>query len=86
MNRGKNKLVAGLLGLFLGGFGIHHFYLGSIGAGIVDIAVTWLTCGLGGLLPLIEAIMLLIMNDADFDAKYNLREPQSMEFVFSKPS
>lgn len=81
---GKTKLVAGLLALFLGGFGVHHFYLGSVTAGIVCIAVTWLTCGAGGILPLIEAIMLLVMSDADFDAKYNQRTPGSMEFVFSK--
>lgn len=84
--RGKNKMVAGLLGIFLGGFGVHNFYLGAAGAGVVDIAATWLTCGAGGILPLIEGIMLLVMSDADFDAKYNAREPGSMEFVFTKGS
>lgn len=83
--RGKTKIVAGLLGLFLGGFGVHHFYLGSTTAGIICIAATWLTCGAGGILPFIEAIMLLIMSDADFDKKYNQRAPESMEFVFSGP-
>lgn len=85
MNREKNKIVAGILGILLGSFGVHNFYLGAVGAGVVDIAVTWLTCGLGGLLPLIEGIMLLVMSDAEFDAKYNHREPESMEFVFVKP-
>lgn len=84
--RGKNKIVAGLLGILLGGFGIHHFYLGSAMAGVVCIAATWLTCGIGGLLPFIEGIMLLIMPDADFNAKYNSRTPESMEFVFTKPA
>jgi hypothetical protein len=42
------------------------------------------TCGLGGILPLIEGIMLLVMNDADFDRKYNYRTPESFEFVFQK--
>ena len=81
----KNKLVAALLALFLGGFGVHHFYLGSTTAGIVCIAVTWLTCGIGGILPFIEFIMLLIMSDDDFNKKYNLRKPEPMEFVFSGP-
>jgi TM2 domain-containing membrane protein YozV len=81
---GKNKVVAGLLAIFLGGFGVHNFYLGAPGAAVVDIAVTWLTCGAGGLLPLVEGIMLLVMSDADFDAKYNARSPGSMEFVFTK--
>jgi TM2 domain-containing membrane protein YozV len=83
--RGKNKVVAGVLGILLGSLGIHHFYLGSAMAGVVCIAVTWLTCGIGGLLPLIEGIMLLIMPDAEFDAKYNSRTPESMEFAFTKP-
>jgi TM2 domain-containing membrane protein YozV len=82
---GKNKLVAALLALFLGGFGVHHFYLGSTMAGVICIAATWLTCGVGGILPFIEFIMLLVMSEADFDAKYNQRTPESMEFVFTKP-
>ncbi|MCE9525753.1 MAG: TM2 domain-containing protein [Planctomycetales bacterium] len=82
----KNKMVAALLAFFLGAFGVHHFYLGSTTAGIVCIAVTWLTCGIGGILPFIEFIMLLVMSDADFNAKYNLRTPQPMEFVFTKPT
>ena len=35
--RGKSKVVAGVLGLLLGGFGVHQFYLGSVGTGIVII-------------------------------------------------
>src|SRR5258707_374960 len=32
----KSKLVAGLLGIFLGGLGVHRFYLGYIGIGIAQ--------------------------------------------------
>lgn len=78
--RGKNKMVAGLLGIFLGPYGIHHFYLGSVMAGVICLC----TCGVCGILSLIEGIMLLMMSDADFDAKYNQRTPESMEFVFQK--
>src|SRR5690349_15723924 len=31
----KNKTTAGLLAIFLGGFGIHKFYLGFTAAGLV---------------------------------------------------
>jgi hypothetical protein len=55
----KTKLVAGLLGIFLGSFGVGRFYLGYTKIGIGQIAATWLTCGLGGLWPLIDAIMML---------------------------
>ncbi|MCK9493110.1 MAG: zinc ribbon domain-containing protein [Acholeplasmataceae bacterium] len=35
----KNRLVAGLLGLFLGGLGIHNFYLGHTKKGITKIVL-----------------------------------------------
>lgn len=79
--RGKNKLVAGLLAIFLGAFGVHHFYLGSTMAGVVTLVAC---CGVSGLLNLVEGIMLLLMSDAEFDAKYNARTPEPMEFVFMK--
>ncbi|WP_019930009.1 TM2 domain-containing protein [Nocardia sp. BMG111209] len=56
----KSKLVAGLLQIFLGGFGVGRFYLGYTGIGIAQIAVTWLTCGIGALWPLIDGIMILV--------------------------
>ncbi|RMI33240.1 TM2 domain-containing protein [Nocardia stercoris] len=55
----KSKLVAGLLGIFLGSLGVGRFYLGYTRIGIAQIAVTWLTCGLGGIWPLIDAVMIL---------------------------
>ena len=55
----KSKLAAGLLGIFLGGFGIHRFYLGYIGLGIAQIAVTLITCGIGALWGFIEGILIL---------------------------
>ena len=33
---GKSKIVAGILGIFFGGIGVQHFYLGSIGLGILS--------------------------------------------------
>lgn len=63
----KSKLVAGLLGIFLGGFGVHRFYLGYTGLGVVQIIVTLVTCGVGSLWGFIEGILCLCgkMTDAD---------------------
>lgn len=58
-NNQKSKMAAGLLGIFLGGWGIHNFYLGYTGKGIAQILVTLLTCGIGSLWGLIEGIMIL---------------------------
>jgi hypothetical protein len=51
----KSKLVAGLLGIFLGGYGVHRFYLGYTGMGLVML----FTCGGCGIWSLIDAIMIL---------------------------
>ena len=66
----------------LGGLGVHHFYLGSMGAGIVVLLLS--CCGVGAIVGLVEGILLLVMKDDEFNAKYNEREPESMEFVFQK--
>lgn len=55
----KSKMVAGLLGIFLGGWGIHNFYLGFTKKAIIQIIVSICTCGLGGIWGLIEGIMIL---------------------------
>lgn len=55
----KSKIAAGLLGIFLGSIGVHRFYLGYTGIGIVQIVVTIVTCGLGGIWGFIEGIMIL---------------------------
>ncbi|MGM9646319.1 MAG: zinc-ribbon domain and TM2 domain-containing protein [Eubacteriales bacterium] len=59
----KSKLAAGLLGIFLGYLGVHNFYLGYVGRGLVQLLVSLLTFGIG-VLPmtiwsLIEGIFYL---------------------------
>lgn len=82
INRGKSKLVAVLLAVFLGGLGFHHFYLGSVGAGLLCLVAT--CCfGFGYLIGWLEAALLVVMSDGEFESKYNEREPGSTEFVFT---
>ncbi len=58
----KSKIVAGLLGVFLGGWGIHNFYLGFNNKAIIQIIVTIVTCGIGALWGFIEGILILVGN------------------------
>lgn len=67
--KGKNKLTAGLLGILLGGFGIHKFYLGSSGLGILYILFSW--TGISVIIGIIEGIIYLCMTDEEFNSKYN---------------
>jgi TM2 domain-containing membrane protein YozV len=64
------KLIAGLLGILLGGFGVHKFYLGYTKAGIIQIIVTFLTCGIGSVIGLIEGILYLVKTDEEFEETY----------------
>ena len=65
----KSRVTAGLLGIFLGQFGVHRFYLGYTSIGVLQILVTIATCGIGGLWGFIEGILILtgsaIKTDAD---------------------
>lgn len=55
----RYKIVAGLLGIFLGGFGVHSFYLGKRTIGIAQIVVTIGTFGAGCIWGIIEGILIL---------------------------
>lgn len=61
----KTKLTAGLLGILLGSFGVGRFYTGHIGIAIAQIAVTWLTLGVGAIWPLIDGIIMLTGDTKD---------------------
>ena len=54
----KSRLTAGLLGIFLGGLGIHNFYLGFTGKAIAQIVLSF-CMGIGSIWGLIEGIMIL---------------------------
>lgn len=69
----KSKLVAGLLQLFLGTFGIGRFYLGYTGIGVAQLAVSILTCGIGAIWPFIDGIMILVGKVPDPEGR-TLRE------------
>ncbi len=55
----KKKMTAALLGILLGAWGIHNFYLGFTKKAIIQIIVSVCTCGIGGIWGFIEGIMIL---------------------------
>lgn len=57
----KSKMTAGLLGVLLGGLGVHNFYLGYTGKGIAQICLSF-CCGAGYIWGLIEGIMIFTGN------------------------
>lgn len=61
----KQKLVAGLLQIFIGGFGVGRFYIGDTKTAVWQIVVTVLTCGIGSLWGFIDGIIMLATDSKD---------------------
>lgn len=55
----KSRVTAGLLGIFLGGFGVHNFYLGFHVKAIIQILLSVFCCGVGSIWGFIEGILIL---------------------------
>ena len=68
----KSKIAAGLLGIFLGCFGVHNFYLGYKGKAVAQLLITLLSCFVlsfaSGIWGLVEGILILT-GSIDVDAK-----------------
>jgi TM2 domain-containing membrane protein YozV len=63
----KSRVTAGILGILLGGLGVHKFYLGKAGLGIVYLLFCW--SGVPAIIGFIEGIIYLTQDDATFAAK-----------------
>ena len=79
-NRGKSKVLAGILALLLGGFGAHKFYLGSWGLGLIYLFVAFFMPFLTIIVAAIEGIRYFTLSDNDFNEKYNYCELAPFEF------
>ncbi|MCL2012395.1 MAG: TM2 domain-containing protein [Cystobacterineae bacterium] len=64
----KSRGSAALLAFFLGGIGIHKFYLGRPFQGIIYLLFFWTL--IPGIIAFIEFIVYLCMSDESFAAKY----------------
>jgi TM2 domain-containing membrane protein YozV len=68
------KLAAGILGILLGGLGIHKFVLGYKTEGLIMLLGTILTCGIASMvftpIGLVEGILYLVKSDEEFVRTY----------------
>lgn len=65
---GKSQLAAALLGIVLGSFGIHKFYLGQVGWGIIYLVFFWTL--IPGIVGFVEGVILLTMPAPEFIARF----------------
>ncbi len=68
----SQRILCGILGILLGSLGAHRFVLGDITGGIIRIAITIVTCGVGHLIGLIEGIIYLTKTDEQFIQEYQI--------------
>ena len=70
----SKKVAAGICAILLGGFGVHKFILGYTTEGIILLAATLLTCGLGAMVTSIigiaEGVIYLTKSDDEFVNTY----------------
>ena len=65
---GKSKIAAGIFAILLGGFGIHKFYLGRVGQGILYLIFCWTF--IPAFVGFVEGIIYITMSDETFIQKY----------------
>lgn len=74
VNQENKKVLAGILAIVLGPFGVHKFVLGYTKAGIIMLLLTILTCGIGAavtsIIGLVEGIIYLTKSDEEFMETY----------------
>lgn len=64
----KNRVIAIVLALLVGGVGVHKFYLGRIGQGILYLVFCWTF--IPSIIAFVEAIIYVTMSDEAFTKKY----------------
>ncbi|MBI1260087.1 MAG: NINE protein [Rhizobiales bacterium] len=65
----KNRITAAILALVLGGIGIHRFYLGNTGLGLLYLVFFWTF--IPAIVAFVEFLIFLFMSDEEFDRSYN---------------
>lgn len=69
---GKDKIVCGVLAILIGTIGAHYYYMGKISGGLICLLISIVTCGLWGIITIIQGILMLTMTQTDFERKYVL--------------
>jgi TM2 domain-containing membrane protein YozV len=65
------KILAGILGIVVGAFGVHKFVLGYTTEGIIMLVITVFTCGVvSSIIGIVEGIIYLTKSDEEFVRTY----------------
>ena len=73
-NQENKKVLAGVLALIFCYLGVHKFVLGYTKEGIIQLVLSFVSCGVAGLIPFIEGIIYLTKSDEDFYQTYQINK------------
>jgi TM2 domain-containing membrane protein YozV len=65
----KSRITAAILALLLGGIGVHRFYLGQTGLGVLYLLFFWTF--IPAIVAFIDFVIWITMTDDKFNEKYN---------------
>ncbi len=66
----SQRVLCGIMAILFGTLGVQYFIVGKVSAGFITILLSLITCGGWGVITLIQGIMMLCMDDAEFNRKY----------------
>jgi len=79
-NEESKRVIAGILAILLGPFGVHKFILGYTTQGIIMLVITIVTCGIGAavtsIIGLIEGVVYLTKSDDEFIYTYQTNKKE----------
>jgi TM2 domain-containing membrane protein YozV len=64
----KDRTTAGILAILLGGIGVHKFYLGETGMGVLYLCFSWTL--IPAIVGFIEGLLYLTKTDEEFQRQY----------------
>lgn len=66
---GKSKIAAGVLGILIGSLGIHNFYLGKTGRGVLQLCISVISLGflspISAIWGLVEGVLIIASKPGD---------------------
>jgi len=66
----SKRVLAGVLGILFGYLGVHKFILGYTKEGLIQILLTFVSCGILSVIGFIEGIIYLTKTDEEFVEMY----------------
>jgi TM2 domain-containing membrane protein YozV len=64
----SERVLTAILAILLGSFGVHKFYLGDTGLGILYLCFSW--TGIPAIVGIIEGVIYLSKSDEEFEKEY----------------